>query len=520
MSAAAQSNARNPRPEIERQHLRLEIEPVIARAETLATQVARELPTHEGLARVALGVAQIARDAKQVSKRLRRAIGWHRLPAAFLIVSLVLLCGLLYWQFLHTSKLVVAIPERDAVQLTGMLRGSSRLRLKETSTVGSRASLQLMQQGGADLAYVQGGVEIPHELISTELEQTELVLLFLRDSISHPTQMRKILTSHIDQGSHSLARIFASYWQIDDKVEFIHDWRKFTDDVTCQIAADVDAVFVVKDPLSEKLEGTAARLAAAGFRLVAPDIGAMSLRLKYLRPFEILPGYLDPAEQLPKESVSTYSVVTYLVARPTLTAHQLAEAQRLLHPDHAFPSPLVEPSLNLASEVAQGLEAALGIMVYVGLAFLALLGLDAVAYRRRFHELNSMVSLISMHQSSKDVISGSRAHKAHNVTYLSVCSDLLGLIAAITGYYTQENSSLLYNRLSDIIHERCDGLKINIQLKILQALIDMPPLDKANESLSSLASPPKALKERTESSASAESLAASGEDAPTESNSS
>ena len=102
-------------------------------------------------------------------------------------------------------------------------------------------------------------------------------------------------------------------------------------------------------------------------------------------------------------------------------------------------------------------------------------------------------------------------------TYLST---VVGLIAAITGYYTQENSSLLYNRLSDIIHERCDGLKINIQLKILQALIDMPPLDKANESLSSLASPPKALKERTESSASAESLAASGEDAPTESNSS
>jgi hypothetical protein len=52
---------------------------------------------------------------------------------------------------------------------------------------------------------------------------------------------------------------------------------------------------------------------------------------------------------------------------------------------------------------------------------------------------------------------------------------LLGLIGVITGYYAQENSSLMYNRLVGVIHERCSGLKINIQLKILHALIDLPP---------------------------------------------
>ena len=52
-----------------------------------------------------------------------------------------------------------------------------------------------------------------------------------------------------------------------------------------------------------------------------------------------------------------------------------------------------------------------------------------------------------------------------------LCSDLLGQISMISGYYTQENSSLLFNNLSEVIHQRCDGLKINIQLKILHALL-------------------------------------------------
>ena len=52
----------------------------------------------------------------------------------------------------------------------------------------------------------------------------------------------------------------------------------------------------------------------------------------------------------------------------------------------------------------QGLDSFLSILVYIGLAFLALLGLEAISYRRRFHELNTLISLISMHQSDKDVL--------------------------------------------------------------------------------------------------------------------
>ena len=83
-----------------------------------------------------------------------------------------------------------------------------------------------------------------------------------------------------------------------------------------------------------------------------------------------------------------------------------------------------------------------------------------------------MISLISMHQSEKDVLGlTDDDRRSENLLYLRICSDLLGLISVISGYYTQENSSLLYSNLLQIIHHRCNGLKLNIQTKILHAPI-------------------------------------------------
>jgi hypothetical protein len=125
----------------------------------------------------------------------------------------------------------------------------------------------------------------------------------------------------------------------------------------------------------------------------------------------------------------------------------------------------------------QGTEAFLGIIVNIVLAFLALLGLEMMTYRKRFHELNSLVSLLSMLQSNKDIlgVEDLRARN-ENLKYLSTVSDLLGLISAVSGYYTQENSSLLFNNLSEVVHQRCDNLKLNIQLKILHAGIQLEKL--------------------------------------------
>lgn len=463
VDAAATANAA-------RGSMRLEIDPVVLRAETIANYVATDLPTHPGLARIAECVVESARQAKRVSRELKRPIGMHRLPLAFLILAMGIFAYWTYRQFFYTPSLLLAVPERDAIQLRD--DSLQKTKLKPIETVGSHASLELLKKRQADLAFIQGGIDIPDTWLRMELNDSELVLLFLRDGIENVTQINKIFTSAEGQGSHSLAQVFSRVWGIDQQISYLHDWRIFTDDETYQIADDVDAVFVVKDLLNRKLESVPARLAEAGFRLASPDIGAMQLRLDYIREYELRPGYLDPAKTLPDRSIATYAVVTYLVAREGLSVKQLNDAYQLVHPDRRFPT-LIETDLSTASEIAQGVEALFSILVYIGLTFFALLGIDVLAYRKRFHELNSLVSLISMHQSSKDVIVGSEALKAHHVTYLSVCSDLLSIISVVTGYYTQENSSLMYNRLSDVIHERCDGLKINIQLKILHATVKL-----------------------------------------------
>ena len=449
--------------------LRLQIEPVIENARGIEAHVRESLPTHSGLSLAATGIRKAAEEAQRVSKRLNRRVGWHRLPAVFLLLSLAGLIVWVYLQFFHVSTLVVAVSARDAVQLK---RNAGRVTVVATETTGSRENLAALKAGHADIGFVQGGVEIPEELPRLQLDHSELILFFMKQGIESPSDIGIVMTSSEAQGSHSLGRTFFATWG-NYNVSWRHTWREFTETEAYQLPDEIDAVFVVKDPMSTSLKGTTARLRDAGFRLVEPDLGTAGLQLEFLRETSIRPGYLDPVEHLPAETVRTYSVATYLVARPDLTPRDLAAAAHLAQPRNEFPSAF-EPTLDTANEMAQGVEAILGIVVYIGIAFVALLGMDIVAYRRRFNELNSLVSLITMHQSSKDVMGGTAEMRAHHVAYLSVCSDLLGLISVLTGYYSQENPSLIYNRMLQIIHERCNGLKINIQLKVLHALVDLP----------------------------------------------
>jgi hypothetical protein len=306
---------------------------------------------------------------------------------------------------------------------------------------------------------------------------SEAVLYFVRDGVSHPRGVKRIMTSARDQGSHSVAKAFVEYWQIADQVRFSHEWRTFNRDDAYAIPDEIDAVFVVKDMAQHDTLYAAQRLSNVGFQLTSPNLGAHAKTLRYLQAMEIPTGYLGQDPLLPSQPVASYSVATYLVASSALTPRLLAAAAHLVDRDtDTFSSRGFEPTIGHASDLLQGLEAFLGVLIYIGLAFLAMLGLEVVSYRRRFNELNTLVSLISMHQSDKDVLGLTRDDlRQENLLYLSVCSDLLGLITVITGYYAQANPSLLYSNLLDIIQRRCDGLKLNIQLKILHASVSVAP---------------------------------------------
>lgn len=455
------------------QPLRLRIAPVIAAAEAVSARVQTDLPTHQGLAGAAASVANAARQAERVSKEIQRPWSLHRLPAIFLGVALVILLGWTYWRFVHTTQLTIATPDRDFSDLQKNLQTKSKVRFQPVVVPGSREGAEKVARGKVDLAFIQGGIPIPPELPRLETPSPEVILWMQRAGAPGPRHFRTVLTSLPGEGSHTVATQVFEQWQVAQEIDWRHDWRELSINENYQVAADIDAVFVVKDPSDEKTLNAIQRLIVAGFELRPVELGARAARLDYLQPTVIPPRHFGFSPDVPAATTATYSVSTFLVARPGLTPRLLAEANHLLdfHPqtieDGGF-----EPNMNDASEMFQGIEAFLGIIVNIGLAFLALLGLEVMAYRKRFHELNSLISLISMLQSNKDVV-GIRdpARRQENLLYLSLCSDLLGQVSMISGYYTQENSSLLFNNLSEVIHQRCDGLKINIQLKILHALL-------------------------------------------------
>jgi len=460
--------------------LRLRIGPVIQNAEDVRKRVERELPTHIGLLSLAAGVATAARDAERIAQRLQRPFGLHRLPAAFLVLAMLILIFWVYVQFFRTTTLRIALPDRDFQALKSRMMRAKGLRFTQDLVPGSREVVQKVEAGEVDLGLVQGGVEIPEDLPRFETQYPELVFWFTRQTVPPLGSVRRILTSVKGSGSHTVAMDFMRAWKLESQVEFVHDWTLLSGEKKYSIAEDIDAVFVVKDPADPQALRAAERLSNAGFMLQSLDLGARATQLDYLLNTHIVPaGYLVSVPPFPNQPVSTYSVKTYLIARKDITPRMLAAASHLLDGDPGLMSSgRYEPNLGEASELFQGVDAFLGIIINLVLAFLALTGLEMMAYRKRFHELNSLVSLISIHQSSKDVlgVNDARTRRDH-LLYLSLCSDLLGLVSMIGGYYTQENSSLLFSGLPEIIHQRCDGLKINIQLKILHATIDTKPFE-------------------------------------------
>lgn len=456
--------------------LRLRIEPIVARAEQSALAVQRDLSGHEGLLHAATGIARAAREAERVSQQLRKPFSFSRLPDYFLILATICFAAWCYRHFFHVTRLSIALPDQDAMDWYEGMDPPSRVMLRRVPAAGSSQVAAWVSNGQVDLAFVQGGMDIPPELQRIETPRQEWVLFFLRKHVAGIDSVRKLITSREGDGSHRVAEDFVRAWGRRDAILFVHDWQLLTGPDPYEIPPDVDGVFVVKDPADDVTRIASQRLAAANFALVNAQLGAMERKFPYLQRTVIDRGFVQVSPPIPQSDVSSYTVATYLVARPGLPVGRLRNSAGLAGSPASTTTSGFEPDMASTSELLQGMEAFLGILVYIGLAFLALLGIEMMTYRRRFNELDSLISLISMHQSNKDVLGVHDPQvRSSNLLYLTTCSDLLGLISVIAGYYSQENASLLYNNLLNIIHERSSGLKLNIQLKILHAMLEIAP---------------------------------------------
>jgi hypothetical protein len=446
--------------------MKLLIEPVIAESKALAQRVAAELPEHDGLLRLTQAIHGAALKSSAVTEAMRRPWSLHRLPVFFLTAALLSFAAWVYLQFFHVSNLTLAIADRDATAVLDRLASGPRLAVTLQQVPGSREAAAEVEAGRVDLAFVQGGIPISPRLLRLETGSPETVLWLVRDNIAVEA-VDEVMTSLEGEGSHSVAQVLFTAWG-RPMPQFRFEWKAFAAEPAL-VSASIDAVLVVKDPADPATTKAVAALSKQGFSLRPVPWTASLARFGFAAPTTLPPDFLMP--KLPSSPLQALQVSTYLVAREGLTPRRLTEAQSVVSPGVASIS---EKSFHVsateASELLQGADALLSILVNIGLAFLALLGLDVMAYRKQFHELNSLVSIISLLQANKDVLGVNDAHlRQQRLLYLSLCSDALSLIASITAFYTQENSSLTFNNLSEVIHQRCDGLKINIQLKVLHA---------------------------------------------------
>ena len=375
--------------------LRIDIDHVVRNADKIAEKVDTDLPGHSGLQLAARGVASAARQAESVSQNLSRFWNLHRMPVLFVGFALSVFGLWLYWQFFHVATLTIAIPDKDSTVLRKSLGRGQRVKFHKVQGQGSRKRAEMIESGEVDLAFIQGGIPISPELPRLEAPGAERVLYFVRSGVEQ-SSIRRMLTSYADQGSHSVAIDFARIWGLAD-VRFDHKWDELLAG-KYSIGDEVDAVFVVKDPTDEATLAASVHLQELGFALTSPRLGVRESQLDYLKPIELPAGYLNFEPTVPGEAVSTYAVSTFLVAREGLTPRLLATATHLLDSSHdSISQESFELSVTETSELLGGIDAFLGILITIGLAFLALMGVDVIAYRRRFNELNSLISLISVH---------------------------------------------------------------------------------------------------------------------------
>ncbi len=457
--------ARSPRSMTNSAPIRLDPAALRRTAERQLRRIETELPDQKSLAEVATLTFNAVVQADALTRQLRRWFTLHHLPSFFLAVAVVGVSVWVWLSFFHTSTLTLALSDRDARALRAKIADHPRVRIDPVLVNGSREALEQLRVGAVDLGFVQGGFAVPPPLLRREVGGREVALLFVRKGAAFPQGVRTVVTSTEGEGSHTVFQQLAPLWHLEGAAV------RFTFGQLAEGHApepDVDAVFVSKDPSDDKTLTAVATLDRAGFELRPVTLGARLPRYDFAEPFVMPAAWFDG---VPATPVETIAVKTYLVARAGLTPRLLAEASTLTEDDsHAFTAAAVMPSTEVTSEALQGVDAFVGILVNIALAFLGLLGFQSFRWRRPFHELNALVSRLSLLQSQTDMLDiDDVTVRRHNRLVLGLVSDQLGLISSLASFYTQENEALLFNSLSELVHERCSALKLNIQLKILQS---------------------------------------------------
>jgi len=404
--------------------------------------------------------------------RMKSPLSLAKIRVYLIISAVAVLIWWAYANYLQPKVVTVAATAEDIAVLEERVRRNNILNIEFMLSPGSPDNVVLVEEKAADVAVVQGGVELPVGLTVFGSVHKEHILYFVRGDGLDVTVPR-VITYKEGQGSHLLGEIFFRLWGYET-VSWIHSWDQIGSDASHVISPDATAIFIVVDPANPVTGNAIKRVSNAGFHLRYPDIGVNATHLPYLDRIDVPPGYYHltnpsvPGDRV--RNLQTYTVDKYMVASRSLTYAQtttLRRAFELSSGVEALPSTFLHTQgISLTADV----DHALAVIVNFVIIIAALFGLEILFYRHYIHELNSLISRISLLQSERDLHDiDDREKQKPNIFALEICSDLLGLISSLAGYYGQENAALMFQGLTGSVHNRANTLKINIQLKILQA---------------------------------------------------
>ena len=455
----------------------LSVEQIIETAQQVEERITNNLPSEALLRDVAQAVTDSARLAQARAKRLKRPFSVQRIRLYVILAALAMLVWWLYTTVFGSRVSTIAVTGSEYSLLKARADANNADKIRFLESGGSSASVELVQQGHADMAVVQAGVAIPEGFTILGVVRAEHVLYFTRDTLPLAGRPPRVMTFARGQGSHILGQSFFELWG-HERVEWTYAWGELAADAGYVIPDHVEAIFVVVDPADPAMRGAIRRAAVAGFTLRDPDIAVFATHLTYLERVSIPRGYYSRADptipDIASGTLRTYAVDDYLVAGEGVTDRQLGIALQAFELDPSTvglgTAVLHSRGSSVVADLGTVLEAAVNLVIIL----VALFGFEILLHRRYVHELNRLISCISLLQANIDII-GVKDEKvlAHNVFYLDALADLLGLISTIGGYYGQENAALVFNGLTGLLHVRANNIKVNIRLKLLRPAVTM-----------------------------------------------
>jgi hypothetical protein len=457
------------------QGVELSIDRIVATVRKTQRRIEVTLPQESQLHEVAQAVVTAAEVAGERIRKSRSPLSISNMRRYLLLLAVATLVWWIYVNYLQSRVVRVAVTTGDYALLSMQAKKNNAVDVKFIKSRGSPANRELVRSGGADMAVIQAGIELPETFTILGVVRQEHLLYFVREGTAQNDGSPMVLTFSEGQGSHILATTFFELWDYPI-LQWVHSWDELASKDDYRIPPTVRAIFVVIDPADPAMRQGISRAADSGFKLTDPDIGVFATYRPYLSRIEVQPGYYhlgDP--QVPDSKIHTYTVDNYLVAGASVTDRQILTAIQAFdfaRSDVDLPGNfLTRGSSSIIEDLANVLTGAVNFLIIM----VALFGIEILLERRYILELNRLVSCISLLQADLDLI-GVRDKKtlASNAFYLDACADLLGLISTIAGYYGQEKAPLVFNGLTGLVHARANNIKINIRLKLLHTGVMLP----------------------------------------------